>query len=237
MDTVAITLLALLAASAIVWYGFRRMRAIQQVSGQLSGPVEEMKEQLLLTADSAVDRLDDKMAQMEILLSELDRRSNLLAQQSQRQQALHNQLEQQHLQLADWFQQQRRQLEQEVAAVRLTAENRRSMPQQILPVAPPQPGVMSTPAQMMPQVAVPTPDRTQKYSLPAEAIKPEPPSQRLQKPNGSVAATAKATPDKRTLMLELAEQGMTAENIAKKLGVGKGEVMLLLKLRKKAISE
>ena len=40
-------------------------------------------------------------------------------------------------------------------------------------------------------------------------------------------------PDKRTAILEMAEQGYAVTDIAQKMGVGKGEVMLLLKLRKK----
>ena len=236
MATVAITILALLAASAIVWYGLHRMRAIQRVSGQLSGPVEEMKDQLLLTADSAVDRLDDKMAQMEILLSELDRRSNLLAQQSQRQQALHNQLEQQQQQLTEWFQQQRRLLEQEAVAARQVSDSRRMQPQQVLQVLPPQ-QVFNQPVYTQSQSNVPVSVQPQTNLLPEEKFKSEPVSQRQQKSAGFAVTVNQAAPDKRMLMLEMAEQGMAVEDIAKKLGVGKGEVMLLLKLRKKAIHE
>ena len=94
MLNVILTILALAIACLIVWVAVRRSRIVQQVSGNLSGPVEQMQEQILLTADTAIDRLDSKIAQMEILLAEIDRRSNLLAQQSQQNQLRQLQLEQ-----------------------------------------------------------------------------------------------------------------------------------------------
>lgn len=243
MLTVTLAIVALLAAAAIVWYGLRRMRAIQQVAGQMSGPVEEMREQLLLTADSAVDRLDGKMAQMEILLAELDRRSNLLAQQSQRQQALQNQLEQQQQQLDEWFAQQRRVLEQEASLVRRQAESHKAMLQQMIPVIqpasqptpPPAPQPASLPPTVPPRGAISF--QPQPTSQPAESVKSLTSPQRGQTTIAPASAVARGAVDKRALMLELAEQGLPAEAIAKKLGVGKGEVMLLLKLRKKTVHE
>ena len=95
MLNVILTILALVIACLIVWVAVRRSRVVQRVSGNLSGPVEQMQEQILLTADTAIDRLDSKIAQMEILLAEIDRRSNLLAQQSQQNQLRQLQLEQQ----------------------------------------------------------------------------------------------------------------------------------------------
>ena len=235
MLTVEITIIIVLAALAIVWYGFRRTRLIRKVSGQLSGPVEQMQEQLLLTADSAIDRLDNKMAQMEILLSELDRRSNLLAQQSQRQQVLQNQLEQQQKQLTLWFAQQRQELEQELDAVRLVQKKIRTE----LPSPKPLPAVETqTPVKpaipvVAPRVAPIAVQKTVSQNT-AENIKSEQAFQRAQKSDRSFITQEKPTPDKRTVILEMDEQGMSVEDIAKKMGVGKGEVMLLLKLRRKA---
>lgn len=233
MLTVTMTILALLAASAIVWFGFRRTRVLQQVSGQLSGPVEQMKEQLLLTADFAIDRLDGKMAQMEILLSELDRRSNLLAQQSQRQQVAQNQLEQQQQQLTLWFAQQRRQLEQEFASARVVQEKLATAVSQPLPVMEALPVVNPLPPVSPSVISVVAPQP------PAGRIAPDkasaaPLAQRLQKATKTALEREQPVTDKRTLILDMAEQGMSVEDIAKKMGVGKGEVMLLLKLRKKA---
>jgi DNA-directed RNA polymerase specialized sigma24 family protein len=56
------------------------------------------------------------------------------------------------------------------------------------------------------------------------------------KPEKMVFPAANPSPqDKRAVILDLAEQGFSVTDIAQKMGVGKGEVMLLLKLRKKAI--
>ena len=234
MLTATLTILALLAASVIVWFGYRRTRVLQKVSGQLSGPVEQMKEQLLLTADSAIDRLDGKMAQMEILLSELDRRSNLLAQQSQRQQVAQNQLEQQQQQLTLWFVQQRKQLEQGIASARAMQEKIAAVVPHPIPVM----EVSPSASQLSPVfqtnvsgVAQPSAGR-----IAPDRANVVPAVQRLQKVNKNVADRDEPAVDKRTLILEMAEQGMSVEEIAKKMSVGKGEVMLLLKLRKKANS-
>ena len=86
MLTVTLTVIALAVAGFVVWIAARRSNIVQRVSGNLSGPVEQMQEQILLTADTAVDRLDGKIAQMEILLAEIDRRSTILAQQTKQQQ-------------------------------------------------------------------------------------------------------------------------------------------------------
>ena len=50
----------------------------------------------------------------------------------------------------------------------------------------------------------------------------------------SAAQSKPLVMDKRTTILELAEQGWSVTDIAQKMGIGKGEVMLLLKLRKKS---
>ncbi len=234
MLTATLTILALLAASVIVWFGYRRTRVLQKVSGQLSGPVEQMKEQLLLTADSAIDRLDGKMAQMEILLSELDRRSNLLAQQSQRQQVAQNQLEQQQQQLTLWFVQQRKQLEQEIASARAMQEKIAAVVPHPIPVM----EVSPSASQLSPvfQTTVSGVAQPSAGRIAPDRVNVVPAVQRLQKVNKNVADRDEPAVDKRTLILEMAEQGMSVEEIAKKMSVGKGEVMLLLKLRKKANS-
>ena len=69
MLTVTLTVIALAVVGVVVWIAARRTHFVQRVSGDLSGPVEQMREQILLTADTAVDRLDGKIAQMEILRS------------------------------------------------------------------------------------------------------------------------------------------------------------------------
>ena len=232
MLTATLTILALLAASVIVWFGYRRTRVLQKVSGQLSGPVEQMKEQLLLTADSAIDRLDGKMAQMEILLSELDRRSNLLAQQSQRQQVAQNQLEQQQQQLTLWFVQQREQLELEIASARAMQEKIAAVVPHPIPVM----EVSPSASQLSPvfQTTVSGVAQPSAGRIAPDRVNVVPAVQRLQKVNKNVADRDEPAIDKRTLILEMAEQGMSVEDIAKKMSVGKGEVMLLLKLRKKA---
>ena len=233
LTATTITILALLAVSALVWFGMRRTRVIQQVSDHLSGPVEQMKEQLLLTADSAIYRLDGKMAQMEILLSELDRRSNLLAQQSQRQQVLQNQLEQQQQQLTAWFGQQRRQLEQEITAALQVQEKNRMLQLQTMPATESQrvafPGTPDNPNPVVSSVASPA---LLKQIATEKAVE-EPTLLRPQKVVRVLQAKEQPVTDKRTLILEMSEQGMSVEDIAKKMGVGKGEVMLLLKLRRK----
>ena len=193
-----------------------------------------MKEQLLLTADSAIDRLDGKMAQMEILLSELDRRSNLLAQQSQRQQVAQNQLEQQQQQLTLWFVQQRKQLEQEIASARAMQEKIAAVVPHPIPVM----EVSPSASQLSPvfQTTVSGVAQPSAGQIAPDRVNVVPAVQRLQKVNKNVADRDEPAVDKRTLILEMAEQGMSVEEIAKKMSVGKGEVMLLLKLRKKANS-
>ena len=113
MLTVTLTVIALAVAGFVVWIAARRSNIVQRVSGNLSGPVEQMQEQILLTADTAVDRLDGKIAQMEILLAEIDRRSTILAQQTKQQQLAQLHLEQQQQQLVSWLQSQRQLLETE----------------------------------------------------------------------------------------------------------------------------
>ena len=233
MLNVILTILALAIACLIVWVAVRRSRIVQQVSGNLSGPVEQMQEQILLTADTAIDRLDSKIAQMEILLAEIDRRSNLLAQQSQQNQLRQLQLEQQQQQMADWIQKLRQQTEQELVAQQQALVQLR---QQTLAVE------KSTPVRSTAAV------RTQPTSQPKVSVREILPevARQIQEPVSvpidppvvkMVKSAAQSKPlvmDKRTTILELAEQGWSVTDIAQKMGIGKGEVMLLLKLRKKS---
>lgn len=224
MLTVTLTVLALSAACLIVWFAARRSKTVQQVSSQLSGPVGQMQEQILLTADMAVERLDGKIAQMEILLSEIDRRSTILAQQSKHQQLQQLQLEQQLQQLTAWFNKQRQQQEQEF-------ERR----QQILIKMQPQQAMVSQ-KQLPVEQATPVEADTMMQHVP-----------KMQEPTHFYAKGSKArmevspiiTPpqkDKRAAILDMAEQGYSVTDIAQKMGVGKGEVLLLLKLRKKVVT-
>ena len=230
MLTVVLTVIALAVACIIVWIAARRTRIVQRVSGNLSGPVEQMQEQILLTADTAVDRLDGKIAQMEILLAEIDRRSTVLVQQSKQQQMNQLQFEQQQQQLVAWLQTQRQNLDKEfqqrqqellhALATRVTST---------------QPGMNISPA-------TPTDPKPERSVSPVDAdlnTKPEPrpaPQTRIKEPKlkkESPTIVDTAPPDKRTAILEMAEQGYSVTDIAQKMGIGKGEVMLLLKLRKK----
>jgi len=220
MLTVTLALLALCVACVIVWFAVRRSKAVQRVSGSFSGPVEQMQEQILMTADSAVDRLDGKIAQMEILLSEIDRRSNILAQQIKQLQMQQLQSEQQQQQQAVWFQTQRQQLEKDFSL-------RQQALERIKPVA----NVM--PVEITPQAFV------QPVESPREMFEQsEPPKPKVAKiskaPAVAKAANNPPVQDKRATILDMAEQGFSVIDIAQKMGIGKGEVMLLLKLRKKA---
>lgn len=234
MLNVILTILALIIACLIVWIAVRRSRVVQRVSGNLSGPVEQMQEQILLTADTAIDRLDSKIAQMEILLAEIDRRSNLLAQQSQQNQLRQLQLEQQQQQMTDWIQKLRQQTEQEFIARQqsLTQLQQQSVALEI--AAPVRPTAV---------VRTQTPSQAK---VPARELLPEIPRQ-IQEPVTAPIAppvvkmaktSTQAKPlviDKRTTILDMAEQGWSVTDIAQKMGIGKGEVMLLLKLRKKSV--
>ena len=218
MLTVTLAVLALCVACVIVWFAVRRSKAVQRVSGSFSGPVEQMQEQILMTADSAVDRLDGKIAQMEILLSEIDRRSNILAQQIKQLQLQQLQSEQQQQQQAVWFQTQRQQLEKDFL-LRQQAFERIQPLANVMPVA-----------KITPQAFV------QPVENPQE-MKPqhEPPKPKVAKiPKVTAAVNNPPAQDKRATILEMAEQGFSETDIAQKMGIGKGEVMLLLKLRKKA---
>ena len=232
MLTATLTALALAAACIIVWFAARRTRVVQRVSTRLSGPVEQMQEQIMLTVDTAVDHLDGKMAQMEILLSEIDRRSTLLAQQSKQLQLQQLQIEQQQQQLVIWFQTQRQQVEKEFA-----------LKQQELMTA-----------QAQPKMSVQQGSIVEKTSVETEPVKisvngqnseiaekgSKPISSRTSKVEKiSRDSNIEAPPprnDKRATILNMAEQGFSVTEIAQKMGVGKGEVMLLLKLRKKAVT-
>ena len=220
MLTVVLTVIALAVACIIVWIAARRTRIVQRVSGNLSGPVEQMQEQILLTADTAVDRLDGKIAQMEILLAEIDRRSTALVQQSKQQQMHQLQIEQQQQQLVAWLQTQRQNLDKEF----------QQRQQELLQA-------LATRAPSMPMDS--TPDRLVSSVDADLAARPEPrpaPPTRAKEPKlkkEPPAIVDAAPPDKRTAILEMAEQGYSVTDIAQKMGVGKGEVMLLLKLRKK----
>lgn len=233
MLNVTLTILALAVACLIVWFAVRRSRMVQRVSGNLSGPVEQMQEQILLTADTAVDRLDSKIAQMEILLAEIDRRSHLLAQQSQQNQMRQLQLEQQHQQMIDWVQKQRQQLEQEFV---LRQQSRIQLSPQSQVADVPEP-VRQTPAVRVSPVS-PIPmqvqEKLQEARRPTEPM-PAPPVVQAAKPIKAVAQAKPLVTDKRTTILDMAEQGWSVTDIAQKMGIGKGEVMLLLKLRKRAV--
>ena len=218
MLTVTLAFLALCVSCVIVWFAVRRSKAIQRVSGSFSGPVEQMQEQILMTADSAVDRLDGKIAQMEILLSEIDRRSNILAQQIKQLQMQQLQSEQQQQQQAVWFQTQRQQLEKEFLL-------RQQAFERIQPVANVMPVVEITPQAFAQPVESPREKKEQH----------EPPKRKVAKmPKAPVGVNNPPAQDKRATILEMAEQGFSETDIAQKMGIGKGEVMLLLKLRKKA---
>ena len=221
MLTVVLTVIALAVACIIVWIAARRTRIVQRVSGNLSGPVEQMQEQILLTADTAVDRLDGKIAQMEILLAEIDRRSTALVQQSKQQQMNQLQVEQHQQQLVVWLQTQRQNLDKEF-------QQRQEELLHALATR-----TLSTPADSKSDRSVVSPVEADL------AARPEPrpaPQTRAKEPKLKKAPPAivdAAPPDKRTAILEMAEQGYSVTDIAQKMGVGKGEVMLLLKLRKK----
>ena len=230
MLNVTLAILALIVSCVVVWFAVRRSKAVQRVSNRLSGPVEQMQEQILLTADSAVDRLDGKIAQMEILLSEIDRRSNLMAQQSRQNQLQQLHIEQQQQQQLAWIQTQRQQLEKDFELRR--QEFAKLKTELVAPQArlvPPSPRMQEEP--------LPVP----KAVAPVEIQLEKPPAQELPRVK-AVKAAAKAVPaanpppqqDKRTTILDMAEQGYSVTDIAQMMGVGKGEVMLLLKLRKKA---
>ena len=230
MLTVVLTVIALAVACVIVWIAARRTRIVQRVSGNLSGPVEQMQEQILLTADTAVDRLDGKIAQMEILLAEIDRRSTVLVQQSKQQQMNQLQIEQQQQQLVAWLQTQRQNIDKEF-------QQRQQELLQVLPTRAPstQLGVNSSPAMPMDL----KPDRSVSPVEAELAARPEPrpaPQTRAKETKLKKEAPAivdAAPPDKRTAILGMSEQGYSVTDIAQKMGIGKGEVMLLLKLRKK----
>lgn len=233
MLTVTLTALALTAACIIVWFAARRTRVVQRVSTRLSGPVEQMQEQIMMTADTAVDHLDGKMAQMEILLSEIDRRSALLAQQSKQLQLQQLQLEQQQQQLVVWFQTQRQQAENEFALkhqelINIQAQRSVSVQQSSFaekpsvetgPVKITGTGQNSESAEKESKAVSSRSTKTEKITRESNIEAPPPPRN-----------------DKRATILDMAEQGCSVTEIAQKMGVGKGEVMLLLKLRKKAVT-
>ena len=231
MLTVTLTIIAIVVACGIVWFAVRRSKAVQRVSGHLSGPVAQMQEQILLTADSAVDRLDGKIAQMEILLSEIDRRSNLLAQQSKQQQLQQLQLEQLQQQLVAWVQTQRQQLEKDF-------DLRQQMLTQ-LQAKPPMQTYMQQLSQVTPNttpMAVFEPQLVggvqQERTEPVQPVRKKPERTSSKAIVNEISAPPQ---DKRSAILDMAEQGFSVTDIAQKMGIGKGEVMLLLKLRKKAV--
>lgn len=231
MLTVTLTALALVAACIIVWFAARRTRVVQRVSTRLSGPVEQMQEQIMLTADTAVDHLDGKIAQMEILLSEIDRRSALLAQQSKQQQLQQLQLEQQQQQMVIWFQTQRQQAEKEFALKHQELMNVQA-----------QQKMSAQQSSFAEKNSVETePVRISGNERNADTVKTDTKpiysrSTKIEKISREPKNEAPLPPrnDKRATILDMAEQGCSVTEIAQKMGVGKGEVMLLLKLRKKA---
>jgi DNA-directed RNA polymerase specialized sigma24 family protein len=231
MLSLTLTVLALCVACIIVWVAARRSKALQRVSGQLSGPVEQMQEQILLTADSAVDRLDGKIAQMEILLAEIDRRSTLLAQQIKQLQMQQLQSEQQQQQAAIWFQTQRQQMEQEFSFRQQAWEKVQQLPipqKQMLPVVDVLPIEVPGP-QSLSQPAEPKLETKPKLKSDNARLKTVKSIRELETSVNQPAL------DKRTVILDMAEQGYSVTDIAQKMGIGKGEVMLLLKLRRKAV--
>lgn len=191
---------ALILASLIVWLGYRYLRHSRIAKDQLSGPVLRIQEELMLTADSAVDRMDGKMAQIEILLEELDRRGRLISQQIERQQTIQNQIEIQRKQLSELLQQQQQKLELEFENRRLALENMIRFPVTVNAVAPVEPVTVSASPKKI------------------ATLKKNNEDQQL---------------DKRAMILKLSEEGLNETEIAQKIGVGKGEVTLLLRLRKK----
>ena len=230
MLNVTLAIFALIVSCVVVWFAVRRSKAVQRVSNRLSGPVEQMQEQILLTADSAVDRLDGKIAQMEILLSEIDRRSNLMAQQSRQNQLQQLHIEQQQQQQLAWIQTQRQQLEKDFELRR--QEFAKLKTELVAPQA-----RLVPPSSRIQEEPLPVPIAV----APVEIKLEKPPEQelpRVKTAKGGVKAVPAANPppqqDKRTTILDMAEQGYSVTDIAQMMGVGKGEVMLLLKLRKKA---
>ena len=197
MLTFSLTALIVAIALVVVWLGFHRSRAVQQVSGYLTGPVDQMKEQLLLTADSAIDRLDSKIAQMEILLAEIDRRSTLLAQQSQRQQLTQTQLEQQQQALTVWVQQQRRQFEQDFALRQQLMPKVQVVESPVVTVAP----ALKTVAPVELETIVQAEEKSIKKITSTRAGKKAKVSEKQET----------VLPDKRTQILELAEQGISGQ--------------------------
>lgn len=237
MYNVTLTIVALLVACVLVWFAVRRSKMVQQVSGDFSGPVAQMQEQILLTADNAVDRLDSKIAQMEILLAEIDRRSNLLAQQSQQIQMRQLHCEQQQQQMIEWLQKQRRQFEQELSQFQQMMTKR---PQQspVIAVSPPVQNI-TTRAESLTQETMPTkgfqPEPAKKTQNLQAAQEPPSAAAVVKTTTKTIAQAKPLVKDKRTMILEMSEQGWSVTDIAQKMGVGKGEVMLLLKLRKKTV--
>lgn len=237
MLTVTLTVIALAVAGFVVWIAARRSNIVQRVSGNLSGPVEQMQEQILLTADTAVDRLDGKIAQMEILLAEIDRRSTILAQQTKQQQLAQLHLEQQQQQLVSWLQSQRQLLETEFQ--RRQQDLLRNQAATAAVAAPITAPVATTPTVPENPATLPQPDNpvaVEERSGPNFRPTPRP---KLTRP--AIAGSRKELPDaqtapatdKRAAILEMAEQARSVTDIAQTMGIGKGEVMLLLKLRKK----
>ena len=236
MLTVTLTVIALAVAGFVVWIAARRSNIVQRVSGNLSGPVEQMQEQILLTADTAVDRLDGKIAQMEILLAEIDRRSTILAQQTKQQQLAQLQLEQQQQQLVSWLHSQRQLLETECQRRQQDLLRNQAATAVAAPITVP---VATTPTAPETPANLPQPDNpvaVEERSGPNFRPTPRP---KLTRP--AIAGSRKELPDaqtapatdKRAAILEMAEQGRSVTDIAQTMGIGKGEVMLLLKLRKK----
>ena len=233
-----LTILALLVACVLVGFAVRRSKMVQRLSGNLSGPVEQMQEQILLAADTAVDRLDAKIAQMEILLAEIDRRSSLLAQQSQQLQMRQLQCEQQQQQMMEWMQKQRQYLEQQLA-LRQQDVVKLAQTAPVTETVPPTPHFAQRTSPLTPVA------KTLSRELATEPVKPVQEQRRVLEP--TIAALTAKPPtkasmqskplvaDKRTMILDMAEQGWSVTDIAQKMGIGKGEVMLLLKLRKKTV--
>ena len=176
---------------------------MHRLQNNLRLPVAEMQEQIEITASAAVERLDEKIAEIEVLLAELDRRSRLVAQQIELEQQLYGQIQKQQLQLQKLVQQEVADLHQKQIAIQQNMEVYQNLSASFntnvkADTIPQQPSVLETPI-------IHQSNRTGKVL------------------------------NKRAWVMELADQGIEIPDIAKQTGMGKGEVSLILKLKKKLV--
>lgn len=199
-----ITIISVLAlVGLVVFFAFRRLKLMQRLQSNLRIPVAEMQEQIEITASSAVERLDEKIAEIEVLLAELDRRSRLVAQQIELEQQLHGQIQKQQMQLQKLIQQEVADLNQKQIAIQQSIETCQN-----LSTSTSMTGKSDTNTQQ--PLAIETP---------------------ISQPSSRIGKSV----NKRAWVLELAEQGVEIADIAKQTGMGKGEVSLILKLKKKLV--